>query len=147
MDQDQMEQLRAAASLLLNKAQDATVSELASAVEKATGVLRLSSELETSPGRERSERRKEYAALLVPVITIISLAATLLVQSWQFSRSEKDKSDEALDARWEDAVKTISQSSKLPPAAIALYPFLSSPRAVDRERARTTARSTAGKWQ
>ncbi|MBZ5555560.1 MAG: hypothetical protein LAO21_22870 [Acidobacteriia bacterium] len=50
---DQMEQLRAAASSLLNKAQDASVPELASAVEKATGVLRLSSDMEKAQAELR----------------------------------------------------------------------------------------------
>jgi hypothetical protein len=152
---DQMKQLRAAASSLLNKAQDSTVSDLASAVEKATGVLRLSSELEkseaelrkltleerklqyendTASKRERSERLKEYVALLAPFITIVTLTATLIVQNWQFIRSEKAKSDVAIEAQWEEAVKTILQSSKLLAGIIALHPFLSSPTYGDRAR-------------
>jgi hypothetical protein len=146
---DQLEQLRAAASSLLNKAQEASVSELASAVEKATGVLRLSSDLEksqaelrkvaleeqklqheneTASKRERSERLKEYVAILTPVVTIVTLAATLIAQNWQFMRSEKDKSEAALDAQWEETVKTISQTSKLPPGIIALHRFLNLPK-------------------
>jgi hypothetical protein len=155
---DQMDQLRAAASSLLNKAQDGSVPELASAVEKATGVLKLSSDLEkaqaelrkltleerklqheneTAAKRERSERLKEYVAILTPVVTIVTLAATLIAQNWQFIRAEKDKSEAALDARFEETVKTISETSKLPPGIIALHPFLNSPKYG--ERAKLTA--------
>jgi hypothetical protein len=52
----------------------------------------------------------------------------VVLQSWQFNQSEKDKNQAAEDARWEDAVKTISQSAKLSPAAISLGPFLRSPK-------------------
>ncbi|MGB7624773.1 MAG: hypothetical protein WBN92_20695, partial [Terriglobia bacterium] len=152
---DQLEQLRAAASSLLNKAQEASVSELASAVEKATGVLRLSSDLEkaqaelrkvaleeqklqheneTASKRERSERLREYVSILTPVVTIVILAATLIAQNWQFMRSEKDKTEAALDAQWEQTVKTISETSKLPPGIIALHPFLNSPKYGDRAK-------------
>ncbi|MBZ5538502.1 MAG: hypothetical protein LAO31_21365 [Acidobacteriia bacterium] len=155
---DQMEQLRAAASSLLNKAQDAPVSELASAVEKATGVQKLSSDLEkaqvelrkleleerklqheneTATKRDRSERIKDYVAILAPVLTMVTLAVTLIVQYRQFIRAEKDKSEAALDAQWEQTVKTISETSKLPPGIIALHPFLNSPKYG--ERAKLTA--------
>jgi hypothetical protein len=144
---DEMEQLRAAASSLLQKAQDATVPELASAVEKATGVLRLFSDLEesraemqklaleesklryeneTAPKRERSERFREYVSLMTPIVTIVTLAATLSWQSWQFIHSEQDRREAAEDAQWADAVKVISQTGKLSPGVIALNPFLKS---------------------
>ncbi|MGB7623844.1 MAG: hypothetical protein WBN92_15975, partial [Terriglobia bacterium] len=40
----------------------------------------------------------------------------------------------ALDAQWEQTVKTISETSKLPPGIIALHPFLNSPKYADRAR-------------
>lgn len=155
---DQMEALQAAAASLLKKAQDATVPELASAVKKATGVLRLSSDMEkskaearklaleestirheidTAAKRERSARLKDYVSLLTPIVSIVALAATVFLQTWQFTQSEKSKREAAEDARWEDAVKTISQTGKLSPGVIALNPFLKSPKYLD------LARSTA----
>jgi Pentapeptide repeats (8 copies) len=153
---DQMDELRSAVKILLEKAQNAPVSDLASAVEKVTGVLRLSADLEKSqaelrkltleeskirheidsaPKRERSESLKEYVSLLAPIVTILTLAATLIVQGWQFSQSEKDKREAAEDAQWADAVKTISQNSKLAPTVIAINPFLKSPRYRDPAKA------------
>lgn len=155
---DQMEAIQNAITLLLDKAQNATVSELASAVEKASGALRVSTDLEKSraeiqklaleesrlryqidsaPKRERSERLKEYVSLLAPIVSVIALAATLIVQGWQFSRTEKDKREAAEDAQWADTVKTLSQNSKLSPSAMTLNPFLKSPKY--RDLARSTA--------
>ena len=73
-------------------------------------------------------------AILTPVVTIVTLAATLIAQNWQFMRAERDKSEAALDARWEETVKTISETSKLPPGIIALHPFLNSPKYGDRAK-------------
>lgn len=148
---DQIEQLQAATSSLLDKAQNGSVADLASAVDKATGALGLSAELEksraeteklqyenaTAAKRQRSETWKEYATILTPIVTIITLAATLLVQSCQFSQSEKDKREAAEDALWGETVKSISQASKLSPIVTELQPFLNSPRYA--VRARTSA--------
>jgi uncharacterized protein YjbI with pentapeptide repeats len=155
---DQLQQLNAAAASLLEKAQNGSVAELASAVEKATGVLKLASDLEksraelrklaleenklqyennTASKRERSERLKEYVSLMTPIVTIVTLAATLVWQSWQFVQSEKDKREAAEDAQWADAVKMISQASKLNPGVVALSPFLKSTKY--RDSARDTA--------
>jgi hypothetical protein len=145
---EQMQQVRVAASALLDKAGSASsVTDLATAVEKAAGALKLAAEMgktrtelakvneeisklkrenETFAKRERSERMRDYVALLTPLVTIITLAATLIAQNWQFLRSENDKREEALDARWNDAVKTISASGALSPGVIALQPFLRS---------------------
>ncbi len=155
---DELEQLRSSANLLLTRAQDGTVAELAAAVEKATAVQRLMADLEsshagvrktrleetklehenqTAAARERSERRKDYVTLLAPLITVMTLAATLVAQNWQFVRSEKDKTDAALDAQWLDAKKTIADDTHLSPALITLQPFLNSPKYG--EQARLTA--------
>lgn len=155
---DGMETLQKSASLLLEKAQNATVAELASAVEHAAGALRLSMDFEKSQAelrnlaleesklryennsaqrREHSERLKEYVALITPGVAIVTLAATLLVQSLQFRQSEKDKAEAVEDGLWADSVKTISQDTKLSPSVVALNPFLKSARY--RERARNLA--------
>lgn len=145
---DQMRQVRAAASSLLGKAENASnVADLAAAVEKAAGVLRVAAETdktrtelaklsqeisklqhenETALRRERSERMRDYVALLTPLVTIVTLAITLVAQNWQFLRSEQNKREEALDVQWRDAVKTISASGELSPGVIALQPFLRS---------------------
>lgn len=162
---DQIEQLRAAATSLLQKAQGATVAEFASALEKATGVLKLSSELEKSDAERRklaleerklqyendnavklgrSQRIQQYVALLTPLVTILGLAFTVFLQSRQMSSAEKDRAEQrameaakALDAQWESAAKQILQSSKIPAGVIALHPFFIDPRYA--ERARITA--------
>lgn len=150
-------------SVLLAKAQDGTLPELATAVEKASVALRIPSDLEKSQAdiqksqaelyklsledkkllneigsaqkRERSENRKEYVTLLTPIVTIFTLAATLIFQGWQFSQSERDKREASEDAQWADAIKTISQNDKLTPTVIALNPFLKSPRYTELARA------------
>jgi hypothetical protein len=145
---DQMAKVRAAAASLLGKAENvSSVNDLAAAVEKAASVLKLAAEMDkqrselaklaeetsklkyenkTALKRERSERIRDYVALLTPLITIITLAATLIAQNWQFLRSEKDKREEAIDAQWHDAIKAISTSGALSPAVVELQPFLRS---------------------
>jgi hypothetical protein len=155
---DQMRALQSAVKSLLEKAQDATVSDLASAVEKATGVIKLAADLEksqaelrklsleeaklqhendTAARRESSERLREYVTVLAPVVTIFTLALTLIVQGWQFRESERNKREEVEDAQWAEAVKLISQGGKVSPGVIALSPFLKLP------RYQNTARETA----
>ena len=153
---DQMKQVRAAASALLNKAEaSSSVTDLAAAVEKAAGALKLAAEMEktrselvkltteisklqheneTAVKRAGSERMRDYVALLTPLVTIIVLAATLVAQNWQFLRSERDKREAAMDAQWQDAVKTISASGALSPGVIALQPFLRSTKYGDQAR-------------
>jgi len=153
---DQMAKVRAAASSLLGKAENAaSVTDLAAAVEKAAAVLKLAAEMdrgrselaklteetsrlkyenETALKREKSERIRDYVALLTPLVTIITLAATLIAQNWQFLRSEKDKREEAQDAQWQDAVKAISASGALSPAVVTLEPFLRSTKYGDRAK-------------
>jgi len=151
----QTEKVRTVVDVLLDKAKDGTVSDLASAVDKATGAMKACSEIEATEvelrkleleitklrlendsfGRkERSERFKEYVALLAPIVTIATLGATLAFQTWQFTKSEKDKADAALDAQWEESVKAVSQTAKLSPGVVALRPFLASQKYGDRAR-------------
>jgi hypothetical protein len=150
-----LRQLRDLVSSLLQKSEGASLSELSASVQTASNALRVEYDLRklqaemnkleeeakklayenaTSLRRERSERFKEYAAVLTPLVTIIVLAGTLIAQNWQFLRSEKDKRDDALDARWQDTVKAISQSGTLSPSVIALQPFLSTPKYSEQAR-------------
>jgi hypothetical protein len=123
---DQIKQVRLAATSLLERAEKgSSVPDLAAAVEKAAGALKLAAEMEKARN-QRAERVRDYVALLTPMITIIILAATLVTQNWQFLRSERDKREEAMDAQWQDAVKTISASGALSPGVVALQPFLRS---------------------
>jgi hypothetical protein len=153
---DQMKEVRAAASSLLGRAESASsVTELAEVVEKAAGALKLAAEMDKARtelaklgqevsklqhenenvlSRERSERMRDYVALLTPLITIITLGATLVAQNWQFLRSEKNKREEAMDQQWRDAVKTISASGALSPGVVALQPFLHSPKYGDQAK-------------
>jgi Pentapeptide repeats (8 copies) len=77
---------------------------------------------------ERSEARQRYATILGSVVTTMMLIVTLGFQAYQFRRSEEDKRVAAEDAQWSEAVKTVSQASKMSPIAIALSPFLKSKR-------------------
>jgi hypothetical protein len=142
------ERVRAAASALIEKAGSASsITEAGTALEKAAGALKAAEEIaktrteltkfqeeisklkrenEKASSRERSERIRDYVALLTPLVTIITLAATLIAQNWQFLRSERDKREDALDTQWNDSVKFISQSGALSPGVIALQPFLHS---------------------
>jgi pentapeptide repeat protein len=146
---EQLQQVRAAALVLLRKAETAgSATDMATAVEKAAAALKLATEIgkthadlakvneellslkranKLAPKRERSERIRDYVAALAPLVAIITLAATLFAQSWQFLRSERSKREDALNARWQDAVKTISASGALSPAIVSLQPFLRSP--------------------
>jgi Pentapeptide repeats (8 copies) len=156
---DELQQLRSSASTLLTKAlEGSSLPDLASAVEKATAVERLVADLETSraalrkaeleetklrhenetaTSREHSERLKGYVTLFAPLITVITLAVTLLFQNRQVVMSENDKVEAALDTQWQDAQKTISQATQLPIALVTLQPFLTMPKY--RDRARLTA--------
>jgi len=58
----------------------------------------------------------------------VALAATLLFQGWQFRQSETDKAEAAEEAQWQDAVKSILQTTNLPRSVVALNRFLKSPK-------------------
>jgi hypothetical protein len=126
----------------------ASATDMATAVEKATAALKQATEIgrahadlakvtqeilslkranDLAPKRERSERLRDYVAILAPVVAVITLAATIFAQTWQFLRSERSKQEDALNTRWQDAVKAISASGTLSPAIASLQPFLRSP--------------------
>jgi len=94
-------------------------------LKKASGALKIAVEMDRTRS-ERSERLRDYIALLTPLVTIITLALTLIAQNWQFLRSERNKREEAMDAQWQDALKIISASGALSPGVVALQPFLRS---------------------
>ncbi|HVP56043.1 MAG TPA: pentapeptide repeat-containing protein [Candidatus Eisenbacteria bacterium] len=162
MDDDVQRVKEAAASAL-------THSEDVEAVTKAAQLLKLASEIENqqaqvrktesdvqdSIAHKKTKDLKEFIALLAPVFTTFVLAGTLVLQSYQFSRSERDKeaeaqqqreaaalqakqqADAAEDASWADALKLLSGSEKVSPAAVLLKRFSQSPRYS--EEARRTA--------
>jgi Pentapeptide repeats (8 copies) len=92
----------------------------------------------------KTKDRKEIIALLAPVVTTVVLAGTLVLQGVQFARTEKDKdldaqrqreatavqtkrlADEAEDTRWAEALKLLSSSEKISPAAVLLNRFTKS---------------------
>jgi len=147
---EQLRQVRAAALALLVKAEKAgSAADMADAVEKAAAALKMATEIsnaladrakvteeianlkrtnELAPKRERSNRLRDYVAVLTPLVAIVTLAATIISQTWQFVRSERSKREDALNAQWQDAVKTISASGAFSPAIIQLQPFLQSPK-------------------
>jgi len=95
---------------------------------------RAKQEMESAPKHERSERLKEYVTLLAPLISVITLAATLGFQGWQFSRTEKDKADAAMDDKWQGTLQSLSEKSGLPPSVVVLRPFLDSPKSASEAR-------------
>lgn len=127
-----------------------------SMVSKAGELLKLASEIESQRAEARklvaeerkitldinefqrrtaSDDRKAYIALLVPMFTTVILAGTLVLQSYQFARSEADKqaearrqADAAEDVRWADAIKLLAQSENLSPAGVLLKSFANSGR-------------------
>ena len=153
---EQMEQVRAAATALLDKAESSSsVADLATAVEKAAGAVKLAADVSKTRSemakireeisrlaqenalvteRGRSERIRDYVALLTPLVTIVTLAATLVAQNWQFLKSEQNKREEALDSQWRDSIKAISASGALSPGVVALQPFLRSPKYHDQAK-------------
>jgi hypothetical protein len=147
---EQLRNVRAAASALLNKAESASsLTDMAVAVEKAAGALKIAVEIgkarselakvdeelaklkyenTTASKRERSERIRDYITFFTPLVTIITLAATLGFQGWQFRKSESDRREAALADQWREAQKAISTSGDLSPGVVALQPFLRSPK-------------------
>ena len=78
--------------------------------------------------KQRLETRKEYATIFTPLVTTVVLGLTLAFQAYQFIWSERDKREASEDAQWAEAVKQVSQASKVSPVAVILNPFLKSRR-------------------
>lgn len=132
-----------------------TESENAETVAKAAELLKCVSEIENQRAETRKmedevqnlEKHKkindikEFIALLGPLITTFVLAGTLALQSYQFSRTERDKAaeaqrqaDAAEDVSWGDGIKLLTSSSPLSPAAVLLKRFAKSPRYAEQAR-------------
>ncbi|MCU0525760.1 MAG: pentapeptide repeat-containing protein [Elainella sp. Prado103] len=144
----EIKKLREFANELLDHAKiSQSETDATQIAEKAAAFLKLAAELERTPfdleklnqeaqklrrendtaqARERSEKIRDYVALLTPIITVITLAATLASQTYQFTRTEQAKQVELLDLQWRDALKTVSDSGELSPGIIAIQPFLRS---------------------
>ena len=159
LDTDGLDTLRVATAELLARSQGAALADLATAVETSTAAVRLLTEaqkaeserrmlaldeqklhheVEGAPARERAERRKDYvtlfATVFAPVLTFLALALTLFAQNWQFREVETQRTNAEQDAQWTATVRTVAEDTKLPPAIVALQPFLASPRFADRAR-------------
>lgn len=147
---DDTERLREIAALIIKDSNEegrikyaAELLKLASEIENQragsskllTEEQKLSFDLRESQSRQKSDDRKAYITLLAPVFTTFVLAGTLILQSYQFVQSERDKqievrqqTDAAEDVRWTDAVKLLSQSDKVSPAGVLLKSFVKSDR-------------------
>jgi hypothetical protein len=151
-----LQDLQDASTLLLQRAKEGSVGDLASAVEKATGVLRLAYEheklsvevrslavqeakqrydLDSEKAREKDERRRSAVAVYAPLAGNLILIGGLIFQTYQYVHSERQKQEAAQEAAWQDAVKVLSTTSRVSTAAITLRPFLSSSTYGDRARA------------
>lgn len=132
--------LRAVASSLLEKSDDPAI------IKNAAELLKLASDIDNQRAqtrkltveegqlgfdlqrRRRFEVRKDYITLLTPLASILLLALTLVFQTYQFTRSEKDKEIEAEDARWADDVKVLLSTEKISAASVLLKSFVNSAR-------------------
>jgi hypothetical protein len=130
---------RAAAELF--KLASETEKSDAEARKLAADEAKTRHDLENARRNRSADDRKAYLTLLAPVFTTLILALTLLFQYFQFSRSERDKADEAQrqaeareDADWKDAVSLLATSEKISPAGVLLKKFASSPRYHDEAR-------------
>ena len=88
-------------------------------------------ELRDSSKHKKTKDIKEFIGLLAPLVTTIVLAGTLVLQSYQFARTERDKDEEAQrqrvatseqskrqadvaeDASWTEALKLLEGSEKV----------------------------------
>jgi hypothetical protein len=142
-----LNKLSEAADLLLEKAKNSSLSDLSAALQPAIEIGKLSLEAEKTEAEvrkiqldedtarhqreldakeDRANRVRDYVAWATPVLTIVTLAATLGFQAWQFAESEKDKTNAAEEDKWQAAVTTISTEGKLSRAVIVLNPYLKS---------------------
>jgi hypothetical protein len=143
---------------LADKAEKGSLTELALAVEKMAQAIKSESDvaksvaeieklkvetrkalhdLEQASRRARSEGWQHYVAVFAPIATTLVLCFTVVLQAYQFVKSEGDKQQAAEDTQWSAAVRLISQNAKLSPIAATLNPFLKSKRYA--EVARKTA--------
>jgi Pentapeptide repeats (8 copies) len=126
-------------------AQSSALLKLAAEIENQRAQTRkIEDEARDSMRHKKTSDLKEFIALLAPVFTTLVLAGTLALQSYQFHQQRveaaeqaKRQAEAAEDASWADALKLLSSSEKLSPAAVLLKRFSLSPRYA--EEARRTA--------
>ena len=146
---DDLERILKAAAILLDKAQDAALTDLTSAVQRASEVLKLPLEIDkskaelkmlaleesklnrenrTAASRERHQRLGSLVSPLTPLFSVVALAATLTFQTWQFRQTEAARKDAAEEAAWTKSLDILSKSGHVSPEVIAIEPFLQSPK-------------------
>jgi type II secretory pathway pseudopilin PulG len=140
IDKNELERIRKAATLLLDKAEALTLPDLTSTIQLAANVLKLPLEIDqsqeelkklehdnrTAGSRDRHERFGAFVALLTPLISVIALAATLAFQTWQYRQAETARKEAAEEAAWTRALDILSKSNQASPEVIAIQPFLQS---------------------
>jgi hypothetical protein len=113
---------------------------------KRAQTKKIAEEIKDSTRSRKTKDLKEYIALLAPIVTTVVLAGTLLLQSYQFQRTERDKdmdiqrqrkdafdqakrqAEAAEDTSWADSLKLLTTTEKLSPAAVLLRRYANSPR-------------------
>jgi hypothetical protein len=127
----EVEKARADAQKALSDVEKSKAEILRLGVEQR----KLQYDADHAPQHDRWESIKSIVTAIGPILTTLALAATLTVQSFQFSRSETSKREAVEDAQWADAIKALAQSNKqvLPSVAI-LKPFLGSKRFAESAR-------------
>jgi hypothetical protein len=148
---DQLDKLRAAATLQLSNANTAEaieaggrilaqvieIEKLAADAERARAERqKLESDMSSLTQRTSSEERRHLASLLAPLFTTVVLAGTLTLQTYQAITTEHDKQIEqqrqresAEDIRWADTLKSLSGEIKgISPGSLSLITFFASPR-------------------
>lgn len=152
---DDLERIVKMAAHMLDKAQDGTLTDLTSAVQRASEVLKLPLEIDKSKAelrklaleqskldrenrtavrRGRHERFGAIVSLLTPILSVVALAATLTFQTWQFRQTETARKEAAEEAAWTKAMDVLSKSGHVSPEVIAIGPFLHSPKHADEAR-------------
>src|ERR1035441_752982 len=121
-----IEELCGATKLLMDESKKGTVADLASAVEKATGVLKVCADLQKKQPKGL-DRLVAIAPLLTTVVTTLAVLAGAIFTYCQFTQTQKDKREAALETQWQDAFKSVYASRTLSPGVFLLQPFLDLP--------------------
>ncbi|MEA2328581.1 MAG: hypothetical protein QOE68_3540 [Thermoanaerobaculia bacterium] len=164
----EMQKLREIVSIMLDKARDGELADAADAVQRAADILKLPLDLERARAelkklaleqskldretqmtylRERSERVTAMVSVITPLLSIITVAGTLMFQTWQFRQTEaatrKAAEQSAISTRtaaeeasWSSAMAGPLDSQNSWPKVLAVVPFLRSP--VHAKEARST---------
>src|SRR6266567_2395977 len=78
-------------------------------------------------GELSKNRFVQYMNILAPYATVLVLVGTLCFQFWQQNKMEKDRNQDRDDARWADALKSVSEGKDAMTAIIQLKTFTKSP--------------------